>query len=281
MTTIGRIGWENENLARFILSKISFVAQPVSVSDDVGTDFFCTLFKIIGSKGQLRASPTNSFSIQIKSNRDSIPATEKRAYLNRLELPYFIGVVAQAELSLDIYSGEYLPVFFPAGGVPDRMRLYLVDAVNSISDYVQRRAGRVVGVRCPYVTSMRADSSSKEFDEARDRLSDACTATHRNLSVRHSGESLYDFPRVGQKQMLAGSGSVRVFRRNFLNRLAECIHNLYWLMLNRPTWTVLEESLFYLDFCEQLAERGVELPGLLITQREVLCEQVEEFLSSK
>ncbi len=40
-----RKGWENENLAKFILSKFCFVAQPSTVSDDVGVDFFCTIFE--------------------------------------------------------------------------------------------------------------------------------------------------------------------------------------------------------------------------------------------
>ena len=40
-----RIGWENERLAEFLLSRISFIANPAKTSDDVGTDFICTLFR--------------------------------------------------------------------------------------------------------------------------------------------------------------------------------------------------------------------------------------------
>jgi len=190
-------------------------------------------------------------------------------------------VVDQSRLGLDVYSGEYLPVFFPAGGVPDTLRLYLVDSIDSVSDYVQTRAGKTVGVRCPFVVSLSADMSARQFDKARGKLEETCSAAHQNIAVRHSGESLYDCPRVSQKQMLAGKGSVRVFRQNFLERLAECIHNLYWLMINRPSWRVLEESLYFLDLCDQLEERGMELPGLLVRQRQSLCGEVERFLSSK
>jgi len=46
-----RKGWENENLARFILSKFSFISQPATIADDLGADFFCTFF-IKVSKGR-------------------------------------------------------------------------------------------------------------------------------------------------------------------------------------------------------------------------------------
>ena len=43
-------GWENEHLATFLLSRIAFVASPVKVGDDVGTDVFCTLFEVTKHK---------------------------------------------------------------------------------------------------------------------------------------------------------------------------------------------------------------------------------------
>ena len=87
-----RVGWENEHLATFLLSRISLVANPVTVGDDVGTDLFCTLFEIIA--GQL--FPRNSFAIQVKSSKRRINVTGKIEYLRKLELPFFVGVVNQA-----------------------------------------------------------------------------------------------------------------------------------------------------------------------------------------
>ena len=40
-----RKGWESENLARFILYKFCFIANPSTISDDVGIDFFAPFFK--------------------------------------------------------------------------------------------------------------------------------------------------------------------------------------------------------------------------------------------
>jgi len=60
-----RKGWENENLARFLLSRFSFVAHPASVSDDIGTDFFCTIFEIVKEGKRDSLMPRNAFAIQI------------------------------------------------------------------------------------------------------------------------------------------------------------------------------------------------------------------------
>jgi hypothetical protein len=65
-----RKGWENEHLATFLLSRIAFVANPVKVADDVGTDLFCTLFEI--TEGKL--FPRNSFALQAKSSAGEIDA---------------------------------------------------------------------------------------------------------------------------------------------------------------------------------------------------------------
>ncbi len=110
-----RKGWENEHLASFLLSRISFVANPLTVTDDVGSDFFCTLFEV-SEADQL--FPRSSFAIQIKSSKDQIDATGKIEHLRKLELPFFVGVVDQRNLRLSIYSGDYLPIFFSHYGIP-------------------------------------------------------------------------------------------------------------------------------------------------------------------
>jgi hypothetical protein len=40
-----RRGWENEHLAAVLLSGVSFIAHPLTIGDDIGSDFFCTLFE--------------------------------------------------------------------------------------------------------------------------------------------------------------------------------------------------------------------------------------------
>jgi hypothetical protein len=57
-------GWENEHLATFLLSRIAFVAGPVTVADDIGTDIFCTLFEVGKHKGQDVLLPRSSIESQ-------------------------------------------------------------------------------------------------------------------------------------------------------------------------------------------------------------------------
>lgn len=114
-----RKGWQNENLARFILSRISFVAHPATVADDVGSDFYCTLFEIVEDSGKRHLIPRNAFAVQVKSNRRKFSVSNKASYFSKFEVPLFIGVVDQETLRLDIYSGEFLPMFFSYKGVTE------------------------------------------------------------------------------------------------------------------------------------------------------------------
>lgn len=107
-----RKGWESENIARYILSRFSFIANPSTISDDIGSDYFCTLFKIKSNGRNKFLIPQNFFAIQIKSDKRKIPYSKKIEYLSNLEIPYFIGVVNRQNLSLTIYSGEYIPFAF-------------------------------------------------------------------------------------------------------------------------------------------------------------------------
>jgi hypothetical protein len=111
-----RRGWENENLARFILSKFSFVAHPSSVADDIGSDFYCTIFETEESNGHSYIKPRNSFAIQIKSNHKPINVLPGMDYLANLEIPFLVGVVDQKEMKLTIYSGMYIPIFIATFG---------------------------------------------------------------------------------------------------------------------------------------------------------------------
>ena len=63
-------GWDREKLAEYILSRFSFVAKPSTVSDDLGSDFFCTLFRLKSKDGRDYPLPLCSFAIQIKNSDD-------------------------------------------------------------------------------------------------------------------------------------------------------------------------------------------------------------------
>ena len=99
-----RKGWENEHIAKYLLSKFSFISSPTTIGDDLGVDFFYTIFDI--NDGKLK--PTrNEFAVQIKSRKTPIKITKKIGYIYDLKIPYFVGVVNQKNRKLTLYSNDH------------------------------------------------------------------------------------------------------------------------------------------------------------------------------
>ncbi|MDP8211760.1 MAG: hypothetical protein P9X22_00530 [Candidatus Zapsychrus exili] len=226
-----RKGWENENLARYILSRFSFVAQPTSIGDDIGIDFFCTL---IERKNQKYILPKNSFAIQIKSNADKIDITDKIQHLESLELPFFIGVVEQKNLKLTIYSGEYIPIFFSYKGIPNKLQIELYNnAIIPNTEYFIQNGNRQFTLKFPKLIEITASFETEELDKTLELLYSLCSITQNNISSRKMGEYIFQIPRYPSNIVIfAGSGSEKVFRGNFLKRLGEVFSNLNWLHAN-------------------------------------------------
>jgi len=232
MPHLGRFrkGWENEHLASFLLSRVSFVANPMTVADDIGSDFFCTLFEVAEED---KLFPRSSFAIQIKSSKDEIDATGKIEYLEKLELPFFIGVIDQANLRLSIYSGEYLPIFFSHYGIPLGLKLSLDDASVTFDNYCEvRPEGRYI-LRMPHLLDFDAAESSESIVGKGKQLLRLCSRMHQNISSRVSCEYLF---KLGDDRsaIFAGCGSAVTFRDNFYYRLAEVFRNLEWLHRGNP-----------------------------------------------
>jgi hypothetical protein len=92
----------NEHLAASILSQFCFIARPDRVGDDIGSDYYCTLFEREGRGKAERIIPRISFAIQVKSNRAVIDVTPNMDYLWNLEIPFFVGVVEQSKWSISL-----------------------------------------------------------------------------------------------------------------------------------------------------------------------------------
>ena len=254
-----RKGWENENLANYILSRFSFIARPSSISDDLGQDFFCTLFQKSGK----HLVPKNAFWIQIKSNASSYDVSPKLEYLDKLELPTFIGVADQSELKLTIYSGEYLPLFFPYKGAPSNLTLKPCnDYPTAQNDYFTENKEGKFTVFFPKILEISAKASEESIQTAVNKLMEICSRVQKNIATKNMEEHLY-FLQNSDVVIYAGRGSAKVFRKNFYYRLAELFFNLEWLLKNNPTEDILREIKFYQDFFRQLKQSNNDLPNIL------------------
>ncbi len=233
-----RKGWESENLARFILSKFSFIAHPSTISDDIGSDFFCTLFQIQREDSHDYLIPKNSFAIQIKSNTNKFDVSDKLQYLSDLEIPFFVGVIDRKDLKLTIYSGQYISAFFSYKGFPKRLEIELCEKVK-LDQYFTKSGNKTYNLRFPKITEVKADIEREELKTKVQTLCDVCSSIHKNIASRKSGEYVFEFkldePSCGMGVMVfAGSGSVKVFRDNFLKRLTEVFSNLKWIYQHYP-----------------------------------------------
>jgi hypothetical protein len=224
-----RKGWENEKLASYLLSRFSFVAQPTSVADDLGSDFFCSIFEIHDSSGIDVLLPRSSFAIQVKSSMSEVSMDNKIDYLERLQIPFFMGVVTQSPGVMRVYSAELLAFLFAHKGKPGRLSLLPVPACDlNLDNYLDCVESDFYRLRCPEVGEFRVDEDRSMLTAKVQTLVAICTRAQGNIATRLSEEHIYDFDGKGNYQILAGRGSARHFRRNLLKRLAEAFSNLEW-----------------------------------------------------
>jgi hypothetical protein len=257
-----RKGWENERLASYLLSRFSFVAQPSSIADDLGSDFFCTLFQIMkADSGHDVLRPLNSFAIQVKSSKDAISMDNKIDYLSRLELPFFVGVVDQVSSSMTVYSAELLPLLFSVFGIPDNLSFRLVDQPgidpNHLFDDL-RPTGGGIRLLCPIVSTFHAQDERSTLSAKVGTLHKICVRAHQNIAARASEEHIFEVDGKGTFQIVAGAGSAMHFRMNFAKRLGEVFKNLDWILHDGPM-----DELWAAEFnCFEVFYKALEkLPG--------------------
>jgi len=222
-----RLGWDREKLAEYILSKFSFVAKPSTVSDDLGSDFFCTLFRLKSKDSRDYPLPLCSFAIQIKSNDDPFDFSSNIDYIQNLEIPFFWGVLNEETKSLSIYSGENLPIFIHHVGPVQGLIIKPIERSLITSPY-DPMEGRKLNytVMFPLILTIKVDSTREDLGNCVDNLQQMCSFIHGNLSTAKNKE--YIFTHYGEQELtiLAGPGSVMQYRNNFMKRLAENFYNL-------------------------------------------------------
>jgi hypothetical protein len=233
---IPRKGWENERLAAYLLSRFSFVAHPTSIADDLGSDFFCTIFEIQNASGRDVLVPRSSFAIQVKSSGNEISADNKIDYLMRLELPFFIGVVSQSPAGMKIYSAEFLPLLFSDVGPPDSLSLIPVaeSDIDPNNYYERVGGGKEIRLKCPLVATLGIDDDRSMLVSKVNVLLRICSRTHSNIATRVNEEHIYKVDEKGNYRIVAGPGSAMFFRMNFLKRLGEVFYNLHFILGGAP-----------------------------------------------
>lgn len=257
-----RVGWEGERLAHYLLSRFSFVAQPTTVADDLGSDFFCTIFDLVNSPVQM-AEPRGSFAIQVKSGAGPIEAHNKIDYLQHLEIPFFIGIVSQSPPQMDVYTAELLPLLFAYFGLPKKLWLCPVAREDyNPQQYCSGDAQSGVRLHCPHVSTFEATETRDNLRPKVGQLNTICKRTRLNIAARSAEEHIYEVDEKGQLIIFAGSGSAQYFRNNFYKRLAEVFYNLQWILKNQPANFSIDEFRLYESLYRDLQKLPNQPPSL-------------------
>jgi hypothetical protein len=229
-----RKGWESQNVARMLLYRFSFLSEPVHIADDIGGDYFCTLFQSnrVGSNTYL--APRNSFAIQVKSKNDItsnlVPLTKQRDFLLNLEIPYFIGVVDREKLQLKIFSGQYLTPFFSykEPRTIEAFEAELCDPYSLPDLFAWLSEPRPLNyiLRFPLVAEISATTSDDEVQELVVRLQRQCTLMLQNIARKLTHRYMFNCSESPLTMIFAGETSRQHFNENFLQGLAEAFYNL-------------------------------------------------------
>lgn len=260
-----RIGWENEHLAAYLLSRIAFIAHPAKHGDDIGSDFLCTIFKRIRKDDSEQLLPLNSFAIQVKSNKNPVNFNNKIDYLDRIELPFFLGVVNRTKNKLDIFSGEHLPMMFAHYGIPRELTIKPTNSKMIVHDraYEKGDAEGAYVLKMPHVLELSVNDKTKESLFKGLMLNALCYRMHTNIAARKSEEYIFKLNENGDVKIFAGSGSAKTFRRNFYRRLSEVFYNLSWLMSAGEPRSLLKEFKMYEKMYLNLKDESEDIPSIV------------------
>jgi len=217
-----------------LLSRIAFIAQPISIGEDFGIDFTCTLFerRISEDKRSQELCAQTSFALQIKTGRiGRISKRDKIEYLSTMGLPYFLGLLEEEQGSLSIYSGEILPIFFAMRGI-DRigaLTLKPVDEMPRWGEYWKETKRGHFHLKLPHVLTSEMDDSEDTRRHQFETFHMLCELIRYNISARNNNEHIYEVRSPKLVVNVCGKGSARHFRTNFSLRLAAAFSNLVWI----------------------------------------------------
>jgi len=242
-----RQGWQSENIANAILSEFSFVSQPTNVSNDIGIDFFCTLFKIVRHNQTNQLYPKLTISIQIKSSRKKVNLSKQITGLEDFRLPYFIGVVSKAQKALTLFSGEALPYFYSkysSAQVTKPVYAKLEDNRVNPRNMVNETATEIE-IIFPRVCRITIMDKYFQTPTLIDDLLRVASIIQGNISSTVLKEFYFLTPDVPQLEyILANSKALPHFRLNFVRRLGEYLAMLDIVRANLPAGNAQMQQLY-------------------------------------
>jgi len=266
-----RTGWQNEYLADFILSKFCFIAKPTSIAEDIGSDFYCTFYEVIEAK---YLTPKSAFAIQIKSNKLKINISKNINYYANLEIPFFVGVANSNKLTLEIYSGEAFTHFFTLYGNPldkinpcyNAKNQVILKVVENLPNRkkLYDKVDKNYLIYLPKICSLDIETTYRRNFKEINEFREVGLHMQFNISAFKHGSNVYRYYNLNDVNIISGITSIKTFRKNFFERLAEAYSNLA-IELKEPEYVqnAQIEAKKYLSIYEMFFEGNNKGPTYL------------------
>lgn len=228
-----RKGWTNEHLASYILSKISFISSPLKIGDDVGVDFFCILFEEEGKN----LIPKHPFAIQIKSNRKPINIKKNLGTLEKLKIPFFIGVMTKD--GIGIYSGEGICHFFALyGHSQKKIELKLEENKEHTNLIIEKKDK--ISIISSKILEINSNEEYKSIIPKIKEFEKSIIKIQKNLASMNNNSFLFETAN-GNAIIYTGPTSIKYFNGNLKNSLVEAFVNIDKIPLNEETKRIKED----------------------------------------
>jgi hypothetical protein len=288
------LGWIGEHFAKFLISKFAFIAQPATIGDDIGADLFCTVFKQINDDKELQ--PQSSFAIQIKTNKEPFQINNKLNFLEKLELPYFVGVVDITNGELEIYSGESIPHFFSLyGNIIEstnekyknaKVYIKLIDDHfgELISEPMKDSKKSNFHLNFPKIACINSNFDLKVNERLLDKFYTTISKLQKNISRRISNVYLFEMifgQNSGKNFVIAGPGSAQTYSNNLMDRLTESFYNIQRIIQVSPADFNVKEFESYEKFYRELILIFEQYPPLLKSKYEECKKAFDSYEKEK
>jgi len=247
-----RTGWQNENFARYVLSKFSFVSHPATVADDIGSDFFCTTFQTVSENRHDYLLPKNSFAIQIKSSKRPFLISHKLEYLRNLEIPFLVGVCNQNTSEVELYSGEYLIPFFVDVKSCEAVEVKLCARDTEGEIYHEDGKGKFI-IKFPKIITISHEMAKPELNDLVSTLGDLCNLISRNIAKRNNRE--YIFSEYTSPRLLIPFDEKDV-KSSLEIRISKVFFEMAWLLERKSEIFSLQELQNYQDLMQALLKHS-------------------------
>lgn len=264
-----RDGWRHQLIAATILYKFAFVSQPIYSADDVGVDFFCTLFKPEKKGKNSELIPLNSIVIQIKSeNKDrQLDLSKHISYLEQLELPYFLGIFCEKEQKLSIYSGEFLTYLFAFKGIPQKLKINMCDELPiDYGNWCNEIADNSYEIPFPKLCDLSASMNINEFEQGTEKLRQHSWMYQKNIVAYRENTFIFIEPIFEKVLLFMRTGLEDKMLDNWCKQL---ISQFFYIQKMRENGQVM------VDIFNSFEATYIQMKDSLISSRYygALCER--------